>query len=132
MKEKVTTDDAPSAPAFLSQAIVSNGLVFVCGQVHALPDDTLVGDTTEDKMHQIMQNIKAILKAAALSLDDIVKATIYVTDMSVMPELNRVYPSYFSEPYPAREAISVKQLPLGASIEISVIATKGRRSAEQV
>jgi 2-iminobutanoate/2-iminopropanoate deaminase len=124
MKQAASTPDAPGAPAFLSQALISNGLVFVAGQIHALPDNTLVGDTTEEKVAQVMKNIAAILKAANATLDDIVKVVIYVTDMAVMPDLNKVYPSYFSEPYPVREAVCVNALPLGASIEISVIAEK--------
>ena len=124
MKQRIVTPHAPSAPAFLSQAIVSNGLIFVAGQIHVLPDNTLVGETTEEKLSQIMKNISAILGAADLALDNIVKITIYVTDILIMSELNKVYPDYFAEPYPAREAVCVKELPLGANIEISVIASK--------
>lgn len=124
MKQQIRTPDAPSAPDFLSQAIVSNGLIFVAGQIHVLSDNTLVGETTEEKLAQIMKNISAILAAADVTLDDVVKVTIYVTDMSVMPELNVAYPAYFHEPYPAREAVCVKALPLGADIEISVVASK--------
>ena len=71
-----------------------------------------------------MTNIEEVLKAAGAELDDIIKAAIYVTDMSIMPELNKLYVTYFKEPYPVREAVCVKELPLGANIEISVIATK--------
>ena len=97
-------------------------MIFVSGQIHSLPDNTLVGDDTTGKLAQIMKNIEIILNAAGAGLDDVVKVVIYVTDMSVMPEFNKVYPSYFSEPFPVREAICVSALPLGASIEISVIA----------
>jgi 2-iminobutanoate/2-iminopropanoate deaminase len=124
MKQAVSTDQAPSAPHILSQAIISNGLIFVAGQIHALPDNTLAGGTTEEKVEQVMKNIKAILEAAGADMDDIVKVTIYVTDMAIMPDLNKVYPTYFTEPFPAREAVCVKALPLGASIEMSVIAAQ--------
>lgn len=124
MKQAVSTKNAPSAPAFLSQAIVSNGLIFVAGQIHSKPDNSLVGETVEEKLAQIMKNISAVLAAADVTLDDVVKVTIYVTNMSFMPELNKAYPTYFTEPYPAREAVCIKALPLGASIEISVIASK--------
>lgn len=124
MKQAFSTNEAPGAPAFLSQALVSNGLIFVAGQIHALPDNTLVGDTTEEKVAQIMKNLTAILKAADATLDDVVKVVIYVTDMAVMPDLNKAYPTYFKEPYPVREAVCVKALPLGASIEMSIIAEK--------
>lgn len=126
MKQLLTTNDAPNAP-FLSQGIETQGVdtIYVSGQIHSLPDNTLVGETTEEKVVQIMKNIEVILKAANASLKDIVKVVIYVTDMSVMPELNKVYPGYFSEPFPVREAVCVQALPLGASIEMSVIAVKG-------
>lgn len=124
MKQQVTTPEAPSAPAFLSQAVVSKDLILVSGQIHALPDNTLIGDTTEEKVAQIMKNIGAILKAADATLDEVVKVVIYVTDMALMPDFNKTYSTYFKEPYPVREAVCVKALPLGASIEISVIATR--------
>ena len=72
----------------------------------------------------IMQNIKAVLNAASLEVDDIVKATIFVTDLGQMAEFNKHYPTYFTAPFPAREAIGVKELPLGATIEVSVIASR--------
>jgi 2-iminobutanoate/2-iminopropanoate deaminase len=125
MKEQSSTTEAPSAPKLLSQAIISNGFVFVSGQIHSLPDNTLVNGTVKDKVAQIIKNIETILKSAHTKLDDVVKVVIYVTDMSQMPELNEAYPVYFTEPYPVREAVCVQALPLGASIEISVIATKG-------
>lgn len=124
MKTGSNTKDAPSAPHILSQAITANGFVFVAGQVHVKPDNTLVEGTTKEKVTQIMQNIEVILAAAESTLNDIVKVVIYVTDMALIPELNDVYPAFFSEPYPVREAICVKALPLGASIEISVVAAK--------
>jgi 2-iminobutanoate/2-iminopropanoate deaminase len=124
VKEKVSTDNAPGAPNFLSQAIVSNGFIFVSGQVHVAPDGNLVEGTTKDKVDQIMSNIRKILAAAKADLNSIVKVVIYVTDMSLMPELNEVYPTYFTEPFPVREAVCVKALPLGAQIEISVIAER--------
>ena len=99
MKQKIETDDAPKPP-ILSQAIVSNGLIFVSGQVYNNPDGTLVEGTTEEKLALIMKNIEAILKAAGAGLDDIVKVTIFLTDMSILPDLNKVYPSYFSDPLP--------------------------------
>ena len=124
MREKVATDNAPKADHILSQGIISNGNIYVAGQVHSKPDGTIVDGTVEEKIEQIMQNIAAILKAADASLNDVVKVVIYVTDMSQMPKLNEVYPTYFTEPYPVREAVCVKELPLGATIEISVVAAK--------
>lgn len=124
MKQQISTDGAPKAAHILSQGIVSNGAIYVAGQIHSTPDGVIVDGTVEEKVEQIMKNIEAILKAADASLNNIVKAVIYVTDMAQMPKLNEVYPSYFTEPYPVREAVCVKELPLGATIEISVVATK--------
>lgn len=123
MKQQIITANTKSSH-ILSQGIISNGFIFVSGQVHATPDLTLVEGTVKEKVAQIMQNISDVLKAADATLDDIVKLTIYVTDIAQMPELNEVYPSYFTEPYPVREAVCVSALPLGATIEISVVATQ--------
>ncbi len=124
MKKAISTAAASAAPGLLSQAIEANGLVFVAGQIHNTADKHVIDGSVEEKLAQIMTNISAILQAAELTLDDIVKATMYVTDMAQMPDLNQYYPTYFSAPLPAREAVCVKELPLGATIEISVIAAK--------
>lgn len=123
MKQQISTGSTKS-DHILSQGIVSNGLIFVSGQVHATPDLALVEGTVKEKMDQIMKNISAVLEAANATLDDIVKVVIYVTDMSVMSELNEAYPTYFNDILPVREAVCVTALPLGASIEVSVIAAK--------
>ncbi len=124
MKSQIQTDQAPNADAILSQAISANGLIFVSGQIAQKPSGEILNGTTEQKLAQIIQNISAILEAADSSLDNIVSATIYVTDMAIMPDVNRFYSTYFSKPLPARAAICVRELPLGTNIEISVIATK--------
>jgi 2-iminobutanoate/2-iminopropanoate deaminase len=124
MKSRIATDNAPKADHILSQGIVSNGCIYVAGQIHNKPEGSMVVGSVKEKTDQIMQNISAILKAADATLNDIVKVVIYVTDMGQMPELNEVYPSYFTEPYPVREAVCVQALPLGATIEISVVAAK--------
>ena len=124
MKEQVSTDDAPKADHILSQGIISNGTIYVAGQIHSKPDGSMVEGSVKEKVDQIMQNIAVILKATDTTLDNIVKVVIYVTDMAQMPELNEVYPTYFTEPFPVREAVGVQALPLGATIEISVVAVK--------
>lgn len=124
MKEKVATNDAPKTDHILSQGIVAGDNIYVSGQIHNKPDGTMEVGSVEEKVEQIMQNISSILKAAGATLDNVVKVVIYVTDLGQMPKLNEVYPSYFTEPYPVREAVCVKELPLGATIEISVVAVK--------
>ena len=122
MKVQSTTANAPGAP-FLSQAITSGGIVYVSGQIHNKVDGSIVEGSVREKLDQIMQNISAILEAAEVTLDNIVKVVIYVTDLGQMSELNEVYPTYFNKPFPVREAVCVQALPLGATIEISVVAT---------
>ena len=124
MNKQISTGDAPSANHILSQALVVNDLIFISGQIHVLPDNTLIEGSTKEKVTQIFKNIEAILIAADSTLDAIVKVVIYVTDMAIMPELNEVYPTFFSEIFPVHEAVCVNSLPLGADIEISVIAAK--------
>jgi 2-iminobutanoate/2-iminopropanoate deaminase len=80
--------------------------------------------TIEEQAHQIMKNLKGILEQAGVSFANVVKTTIYVTDMTVYGKVNEVYGNYMKEPYPARETVCVKELPLRAKIEISMIASK--------
>ena len=124
MKQQISTDEAPKADDILSQAVVSNGFIFVSGQVHNTTDGVLVDGFADVKFAQIMRNISAILSAAGAELNDIIKVSIYVTDIWQMTKINEVYAGYFTKPYPAREAICVKELPLGATIEVSVVAAK--------
>jgi reactive intermediate/imine deaminase len=85
----------------------------------------LIEGTTEEKTHQVIKNLTSILKAANADLTHVVKVNIYVTDIAELPKLNEVYKTYFTaEPLPVREAVCVKALPLGASIEMSLIASK--------
>ena len=125
VKTKIETPEAPAAPGLLSQAVVSNGNIYVAGQIHSTPDGKLLEVSTEEKVHQVMKNLAAILKAAGADFSNVVKVNVYVTEISELPKLNEVYKTYFtSEPLPVREAVCVKALPLGANVEISLIATK--------
>jgi len=124
MKQIIKTSNAPQAIGPYSQAVVVNNLIFISGQIHLTPDGKLVEGTVEEQMHQIMKNLLAILESAGVSFKNVVKTTIYVTDMSIFGEMNEVYMSYMSEPYPARETVSVKELPKGAKFEISMIAAE--------
>ncbi len=124
MKQQLSTNNAPSADHILSQGVISNGTIYVAGQIYQKPDGTMLDGSVKEKVDQIMQNISAILQEADVTLGDVVKVVVYVTDMAQMLELNEVYPTYFTKPFPAREAICVQALPLGATIEISVVAQK--------
>ena len=124
MKTKVITDKAPKAVGPYSQAIIDGNFIFTSGQIHLTSDGKLVQGSIEDQVHQIMKNLQAVLEAAGVSFADVVKTTIYVTDMSTYGKVNEIYGGYFSDPYPARETVCVKELPLGAKIEISMVAVK--------
>lgn len=101
-----------------------NGLIFVSGQVHADAELKLHGETIEEKLEIVMGNVKRVLAEAGLTLDDVVQVRVYVTDIKDLPALNAAYKTYFKDPLPARTAIAVQALPLGASLEIDVIAAR--------
>ena len=113
----------PLPPPPLSPFIKRGNLIFTSGQVY-LKDGKLIEGTVKDQAHQVMQNLKGVLEKAGVTFNDVVKTTIYTTDMSIYGEINEVYASYFSGTFPAREVIGVKELPLGAKIEISMVAIK--------
>lgn len=107
-----------------SPAISKNGFIFVAGQIHLGEDGKIFEGSIEDQTHLIMNKILGILKTQGADFNDVVKATIYTTDLSLYSQVNEVYMSYFSGDLPARETVEVKALPLGARLEISVIAAK--------
>ena len=108
----------------LSKSVVVGDLIFVSGQIY-LKEGELIEGNTKDKTEQIMRNIQEILMDSGAKIADIVKTTIYVTDMVDYEQINSVYAKCFIEDnYPAREVVCVKALPLGAEIEISVIARR--------
>jgi 2-iminobutanoate/2-iminopropanoate deaminase len=108
----------------LSPSITKNGFVFTSGQVCLTPAGKLLAGSIKEQAHQVMRNLEKVLTDAGVSFTEVVKTTIYVTDMSIYGEVNEVYATYFSDAYPAREVIGVKELPLGAMIEISMVAAK--------
>jgi len=124
MKQKIETDKSPKAIGPYSQAIMNGNIIFTSGQIHLTPDGKLLNGTIEEKTHQVMKNLKNVLEKAGVTFNEVVKTTIYITDMSVYKKLNEVYGSYLKDPYPARETVCVKELPLGAKVEISMIAIK--------
>ena len=125
MKTKVETpkvilpDESPH-----SQAIIANNFVFTQGVICLTPKGEMLEGTVEERVKQIMNNLEEILKEAGNTMEDVVKVSIFVTDMSLYGKINETYKTYFSDPYPARELVCVKELPLGAEIEISLIASK--------
>lgn len=124
MKQQIKTDKSPKAVGPYSQAIINGNIIFTSGQIHLTPDGKLLDGTIEEQTHQVMKNLKNVLEKAGATFNEVVKTTIYVTDMSVYGKINEVYGSYLKTPYPARETVCVKELPLGAKVEISMIAIK--------
>jgi 2-iminobutanoate/2-iminopropanoate deaminase len=112
-----------NSPAPFSPSITKGNFVFTSGQIY-LKEGKLIEGTVEEKTHQVMSNLKNVLEKAGASFNDVAKTTIYTTDMSIYGKINEVYSSYFSTKFPARETICVKELPLGAILEISMIAFK--------
>lgn len=126
MKKKIVASEAPKATGPFSHAIAVENLVFTSGQIYLTQEGVLLEGTIEEKIHKIMNNLLAILQEAGVSFADVVKTTIYVTDMSIYGTVNKIYGSYMIEPYPAREVVCVKSLPLGAEVEVSMVAYKAK------
>lgn len=125
MKTIYQTDEAPIPIGPYSQAVKANHLLFTSGQI-AL--DPITGEmkqgSIEEETTQVMKNIEALLSAADLTWDNVVKSTIFITNMGDFPRINEVYGKYFQQSLPARETVQVAALPKGANIEISIIASK--------
>lgn len=122
--EEITTDDAPSSIGPYSQGIIDGDTIYVSGQGPADPDSREVEVTDiQNQAEQTLKNVSAVLEAAGASLDDVVKATVFVTDMDNYDQVNKVYGEYMSKPYPARSAVEVADLPIDIGVEIEVIAT---------
>lgn len=107
-----------------SPAVSKNGFIFISGQIHLNEDGKIFEGTIEEQTHLIMKKIQKLLEKEGVFFDKVVKATIYTTDLSLYSQVNQVYMSYFSSNLPAREMVEVSKLPLGARLEISVIAAK--------
>ena len=125
MKQQINTAAAPAAIGPYSQAIEANGIVFVSGQ---LPIDPATGAFAEggikELTRQSLTNMKAILAEAGLTMDNVVKTTVFLADMADFTEMNEVYASFFEGVCPARSAVAVKTLPKEARVEIECIAAR--------
>ena len=121
-KNPIATDNAPSAIGTYSQAIRSGDLVFMSGQIPLVPATMeIVEGDFESRARQVFDNLRGVAEAAGGSLDQIVKLTIYLTDLANFATVNSVMEEYFSKPYPARAALGVSSLPKGVDIEAEAI-----------
>jgi len=124
MKKIIQTDLAPAPVGPYNQAIIANGMLYASGQIAIDPaTGNIVNETIEAETHQVMKNIQQILSKAGLTFENVVKASVFVSDMHNYGRINAVYAEYFDEATaPARELVEVANLPKFVNIEISVIA----------
>lgn len=122
MKQEIKSAKAPGAIGPYSQAVVANGLVFVSGQLPINAETGAMPEGIKEQTRQSIENIKAILAEVGATLDNVVKTTVLLADMSYFGPMNEVYAEEFNEIFPARAAFAVKELPKQALVEIEVIA----------
>lgn len=121
----ICTKNAPAAVGPYSQAIDCGDLVFLSGQIPLVPETGLVAKGgLEAQAHQMFANIKAVLAEAGMSLSNVVKTTVFMTDLSQFAAFNAVYAEYFKAPYPARSCVEVSALPKGVLVECELIAKR--------
>jgi len=124
-KQAIHTDSAPTAVGPYAQAVAAAGQLFCSGQI---PLDPLTGELVsggfEAQVERVFDNLAAVVAEAGLTLDDAVKVTVYMTDLSKFPILNEIYARRFTAPFPARATVGVASLPKGAQVEIDLIAVR--------
>lgn len=123
--KSIHTNQAPAAIGPYSQAIEANGMIFASGQI---PIDPATGQFVEgsiqEQTRQALTNARNILQAAGTDMENVIKTTVYLSDINNFAAMNEVYAQFFTEPFPARSAVAVKDLPKGALVEIEVLAIK--------
>ena len=124
-KTIIKTKNAPAPIGPYNQAILSDNTLFISGQVCIDPaTGDLKNKDIQEETHQVMHNLKAILQQAGMGFGNVVKTTIFITDMHQFGEINQVYGKYFESEFPARETVQVSALPKFVNVEISMIAVK--------
>lgn len=124
MKQPISTNNAPGAIGPYSQAIDAGAFLFISGQIPVNPANGEIPAGIAPQTAQSISNIKAILAEAGLSIDNVVKTTVFLADMNDFAAMNAVYAEHFTAPFPARSAVAVKELPKQVLVEIEVIAAK--------
>lgn len=124
MKKQVATTAAPAAIGPYSQAIDLGNMVFISGQIPVNPATGEIPEGIKAQTAQSISNIKAILAEAGLSIDNVVKTTVFLAEMSLFGDMNEVYGNEFTAPYPARSAVAVRELPKQVLVEIETIAVR--------
>ena len=125
--KKITTDKAPSAIGPYSQGVIANGFLYAAGQIPLDPGSgKLVEGGIVEQTNRVMQNLQEVLGAAGVTWKDVVKTTVYLSDLANFPTLNDVYGKWLGDARPARSTVQVSALPRGALVEIDVIAAVGK------
>jgi 2-iminobutanoate/2-iminopropanoate deaminase len=124
MKKIISTDKAPKAIGPYSQAVEANGFIFISGQLPVNPLDASIPQTIKEQTEMVIKNIEAILLSEGLTLKNVVKTTVFMTDLTKFNEMNEVYSKFFSSEPPARATVEVRNLPKGVMIEIECIAVR--------
>ena len=125
MKKAISTPDAPAAVGPYSQAIASGDFLFCAGQIPLEPaTGALVEGDAATQTTRVLENVQAVLAANGMTFGNVVKSTVFLTDLGDFAAMNGVYGKYFAEPFPARSTIQVAALPRGANVEIEVIAAR--------
>jgi len=126
MKRIIATPDAPAAVGPYSQAVAVGGMLFCAGQVPLDPaTGEMVGGDVAAQTERVCANIAAVLQANGMTFANVVKTTVFLTDMANFGAMNTVYANYFTEPFPARSTVAVAALPRGSAVEVEVIAMNG-------
>jgi reactive intermediate/imine deaminase len=120
-KEPIETKKAPQAIGTYSQAIRTGDTVYLSGQIGLDPETMQMAEGMEAQTHRVFQNLRAVAEAAGGRLDDMVKLTVYLTDLVHFPRINEIMAGYFNKPYPARAAVGVAGLPRNAMVEIEAV-----------
>lgn len=124
MREVVKTDKAPVAVGAYSQGVCVNGTYYFSGMLGLDPATMELRQGFEGQVNQIMTNIDAVLEGSSLRRENVVKTTVFMTDLKDFPQVNQAYEAFFTKPYPARSCVQVSALPKGAMVEIEVVAVK--------
>ena len=123
MKQIIQTNNAPQAIGPYSQAVMANGTLYVSGQIPVVTaTGVIVSDKVEDQTRQVMENVKAVVEAAGLTLDDVVKTSVFIKNMDDFAIINGIYGEYFKEHCPARACVEAARLPKDVLIEMEAIA----------
>ncbi|PWK07905.1 RidA family protein [Tumebacillus permanentifrigoris] len=121
-KQIIATTNAPAAIGPYSQAIKAGNMIFTSGQIPLLPNGELLTGPIQEQTHQVFKNLQAVLAEAGSSLNDVVKATVFIADMNQFGEINEVYAQYFGDHRPARSTVQVARLPKDVGVEIDLVA----------